>query len=232
MNFLELAKAVRSECGISGSGPSSVLNQTGEMGRIVEWTSSAWEDIQMLRDDWWFRRKSFAPFTTVALQQAYPQGSIVPDVGGQPEFGSWMTKTLRIYRTSAGVADEQRLEYWDDYDDFRDTYMYGVRSPTRPSGFAIRPNDQALLLGEVPDALGYTIYGDYIQAARRLSQNGDVPSIPREFHMLIVYRAMMKYADYEEAAAVLTRAKAKYDEMLRALVKRQTGGSKFGAPLA
>jgi len=35
MNFLQLAQRVRQEAGISGDGPVSVVNQTGEMKRVV-----------------------------------------------------------------------------------------------------------------------------------------------------------------------------------------------------
>ena len=46
MNFLSLCQRLRSEARIPGTGPSSVTGQTGELAKIVEWITTAYEDIQ------------------------------------------------------------------------------------------------------------------------------------------------------------------------------------------
>ena len=68
--YLEICKRVRQEAGIAGTGPASVLNQTGEYKRVVDWVASAWEDLQNKRSDWLWMQGDFT-FVTIASQDSY-----------------------------------------------------------------------------------------------------------------------------------------------------------------
>ena len=46
--FLELCKRLRAEAGLSGSGPSTVINQTGHYGNVVRWVQQAYSLILKL----------------------------------------------------------------------------------------------------------------------------------------------------------------------------------------
>ena len=65
MNFLDLAKRLRMEAGIAGTGPDTTVGQAGELGRIVTWIGEAYEDIQNKRNDWGFLRQGFS-FNTLS----------------------------------------------------------------------------------------------------------------------------------------------------------------------
>jgi hypothetical protein len=223
--FLELCRLTREKCSISGNGPTAVTNQSGEMLRIVNWVQEAWIDLQNLYSTWDWMREEFS-FETVAGQQAY-----APTTAGVIDLLTWREDTLRSYRTPDGVADEQYVVEWD-YDVFRNTYMIGQQTPGRPVVFAVRPRDKALLFGSIPDS-AYTIVGEYQRAARPFTSGTEVPAgLPEQFHMLIVYGAMQKYAYFENAPEVALAGKSMYESMLTRLVQNQTPGFSLGNPLA
>lgn len=222
--FLQLCQLTREKCGISGSGPSSVTGQSGELLRIVNWVQEAWLDLQRKRKMWWWMRADFA-FVTTAGQQDY-----IPSVAGINDLSAWHMDTLRAYRTADGVGDEQFLVEWE-YQTLRNTYQYGDQVNGRPVVAAVRPRDRALLLGSIPDA-AYTVRGEYQRAARPFNSGLDVPSIPEEYHMIIVYGAMMKYAFYENAPEVLADGRMNYNMLLDQLMENQTDDITLGEPLA
>lgn len=225
MNFLQLCQRTREKCGISGSGPAAVTGQSGEMLRVVNWVNEAWMEIQNSRTNWMWMRGEFT-FNTVAAQQAYT----LTDAGVAATHSHWWIDTLRIYRTDVGVNDEQHL-HKTDYAAFRDVYQFSARMNGRPTAVAERPWDQALLLGPVPEQI-YTVVGEYQKKATEMAANIDVPSLPTQYHMLIVYEAMTKYAAYEAAPEVMAGVQTSYSEIKSALYDNQQPDFSLGGPLA
>lgn len=230
MNYLQLCQRMVQKCGIAGSGPSSVLNQTGELARVVNWINEAWLSIQEERADWQWMRKSVS-FTTVYQQRYY-----TPAQCGISDFARWAMDTkensFRCYLTSVGTASEIFLSYLE-FETFRDTYVYGAMRTTysRPVVITVAP-DKSIGLGLAPDNTGYTITGDYFSTPTQMTANTDTPEMPDRFHMLIVYRAMMYYADYEQDAFLRQTAEAEYNRMLRRLTTEQLPEFLVGASLA
>lgn len=234
MNFLALCQRTREKCGISGVGPSTVLNQTGEMLRVVNWVNEAWVDIQNAQPSWDWMRSEFS-LPTVANKQAYApvtDATILDTVTGTPitAFNSWRPETLRVYDPALGLANEQFMLPWD-YDRFRNFYGYAVQPPGRPVCFSIRPRDKALLLGNTPDGV-YTVRGEYQRDAQPMAADTDVPSLPSEYHMAIVYGAMMKYASYESAPEVFADGDRNYRNTMFKLSINQLGPMNAGPALA
>ena len=138
VTFLDLCQRLAAECGVSGSGPSSVLTQTGESARLVNWIASRWVTIQRKHPDWHFLLVSpGVSFATVAGQVYYTptQTGVASGVVGQ-----WKRNTFRSYLTSAGVPNEIYLQYVD-YDFFRDIYQLGnLRlAQVRPTVITVTP---------------------------------------------------------------------------------------------
>ena len=223
MDFIELCRTTRQKCGISGNGPASVLNQSGEMLRIVDWVNEAWMDIQNLHDSWMWMRNEFT-LELVAGQQTYDRTLAVPD----DVFSHWHTKTLRTIGDTQ--SDEQHLTF-SDYLAFRDTYLFSTRPVGRPSRFTVRPRDYALMLSPIPDRV-YTVVGEYQKSAQKLVNNGDVPGMPKQFHMLIVYEAMKRYAAYEAAPEVLIGVRDERQRILNSLMVNQLMPIEMLEPLA
>ena len=115
--FLEICQRTARECGVHHTStqlPTTVVVQTGELLRIVEWVSEAWFTIQNLHDDWRFQRRE-ATFATVAGQAEYTLAQC--GLSGST-FQGWVQGTFRNYLTATGFPSEA---YMDDlnYDVWR-----------------------------------------------------------------------------------------------------------------
>lgn len=232
MNFLQLAQRLSVECGISGTGPTSVLNQTGMNAKLVNWIQSAWLEIQGVHDQWAWMREPFA-FETVAGTGDYLPATTVNTLTGDvlSDLRFWHKDTLRCQRVSIGVQDEQWLVEWD-YQVFRNTYRFNLQVNGRPVVFAIKPNGKAVMLGQIPDDV-YSVTGEYQYLPREMVGNTAVPEMPNDaLHMAIVYKAMQFYGMFEAAPEVLGRGNTEYTRLMNQLEREQLPEVILGNPLA
>ena len=214
--FLELSQAVSRESGtISGTNPTTVLSQQGRLLKIVDWVDQAHVAIQNLHAGWRWMQKTFEGNTT--------SGS------GQYMAASWSITDLRdwlrdnkedfyqphtIYLTATGVSDEGALREisWQQW---RTRYGRGLQTNNYPSEYAISPAGE-FSLGPIPDDT-YTVRGEYRQAAVRMTVDGDVPAMPAAFHEIIIWRALMMLAEFDEAVDQRASAVIKYSAHLETL---------------
>lgn len=240
MTYLELVQRLRQECGVAGDGPLSVVGQTKEMKRLCDWIQQSLIEIEQIRNDWEWMRKpiafdttigaaQYAPYTAGPLadnvSQLCPVAPIVINGTGIPLFSRWLKQSFKIYLTSVGVANEIPLSQ-TDYTTFRNYYLYGTRQIThgRPTVCTVAP-DRSVILGLVPDNV-YTVKGEYYRTAQKLVADTDIPTLPEEHHMVIVYRAMEKYGLYEAAQEQIQAGKEGYalhmNQMMRDYVPPMT----------
>lgn len=201
MTFLEICKAVRQEAGISGNGPMSVINQTGEMKRIVDWVAAAWREVQTHRRDWDFMKDEFQFNTAVGVYEYSPAAASLT------RFMRWLPTSLRIYETARGPNDGVEL-LQISFEDYRRYYLTGTQTESRPVAFAVN-HKRNLVLGPHPMS-EYTVIGDYVKSTQRLVNNDDVPDLDEDYHDVIMWGALMKYAVYEAAGEVYARAESQY----------------------
>lgn len=209
MNFIQLVARVAMECGVTP--PTTTISQTDESLRLVSWTNTAWMDIQSAHRDWQWMRKS-ASFITVAGQVSYsPTTDIL-----LTDFGMWSRDTFRNYVTSVGTNSEIFMNYLD-YEEFRNRYLYGALRNTRsrPVEMTITP-DKSIAVGPVPID-GYTVTGDYFSVPSEMALDADIPVLPSQFHMAIVYKAMMFYGGFEAATEVYQRGNEEFLKIMRRL---------------
>lgn len=214
--FLEICQQTVQECRLAHGAtklPTAVLNQRGELKRIVDWVAEAWVEIQALHPDWRFKRRSTS-FATVDGQAEYTitQCQVDPST-----FGRWVMDSFRSYHTATGLPSELPLSPMP-YDTWRDTYQFGAirTAKSRPTVITQLPSN-GLGLAFTPLA-GYTIIGDYFTAPIRLEIDEDVPELPIAYsYMLIVYKAMTYYGEAEAAAEVLSRGERGYRRLITAL---------------
>lgn len=211
MNFLDLYKRLARECGVAGT-LTTVVAQTGEGLRLVDWINEAWNDVQRKHQDWEWMRRS-ASWVTIAGQSTYTTLECGITAG---TFGKWDRDTFRVYLTSAGLPAEQFLAYVD-YDTWRDVYQFGSQRDVRtePDVMTITPL-KSIALGPTPP-VGYTISGDYFLAPSYMALDADIPALPTQFHMMLVYGAMMSYGAFESAPEVYQRGQNKYRELMSQL---------------
>ena len=218
--FLQLTQDVARESGtVSGTNPATVLSQTGRLLKIVNWIDQASVALQNLHADWRWMQKTFSGDTSSGSGQYTPASWSITDLrdwlrdnrvtGYQPHT---------IYLTADGVAGEGALLEitWQQW---RTTYGRGSQTNNFPSQYAISPAGE-FSLGPIPDDT-YTINGEYRQAAVRLTADGDTPAMPAAFHEIIVWRALMMLAEFDEAAEQRAAAIINYNALLEDLQRDQ-----------
>ncbi len=227
VNFLDLVQRLSFEAGIAGSGPTTVVNATGQTQNLCSWINQAWIDIQSRHPDWQFQRVSPGfSFVTVAGQMIYTPAQ----AGVAAGVSAWDRHTFRVYNTVAGQASELRMTYWD-YDDWRDTFQISSlrTGQVLPVNFTVLPNRS---IGLQCPLAGYTITGDYYTIPTGFTADADVPSIPSRFIMAIVFEALKAYALYESAPEVMTRAERESQKFMTRLENDQLPEVYAGPELA
>ncbi|MDP3908884.1 MAG: hypothetical protein Q8Q14_00695 [Gemmatimonadales bacterium] len=208
------------------------MSQTGEYNRLVTWIGAANLDIESAHTDWDWLRTS-ASFTTVAGTHTYTLGTGAGTVGvTAATFGAWARHTGRVYLTATGTDDEQHLDYIP-YDGWRDSYLIGSLRSTnvRPTVVAISPAKGLCL---PPTLAGYTISMDFFSAPETLdtADDADTPRLPAQFHMAVVYRALMMYGAYESASEAYDRGELEFGKLMRRMTADRLPEMGFAGALA
>tara|TARA_Y100000310_G_scaffold136383_1_gene135242 strand:- start:7329 stop:8015 length:687 start_codon:yes stop_codon:yes gene_type:complete len=228
MDYLAICKRLRQEAGLSGTGPTTVTGQTGEMGRITDWAATAYDDVQNEHTTWRFLRTDFS-FSTVASTQAYSPSDV-----SITDFATWIVEhrdgagAIRLY---SSVPDETRMQFMP-WEEFREAFLFANnRTQTqRPTIVSVKP-DNSLIFFAIPDAV-YTVNGERYKAAAVLSGDTDEPNFPSRFHMIVVWKALMYYGAWAAAGEKYELGKIRYTAMLRKLEMDQLERPVDGYPLA
>lgn len=225
MTLLQLCQRLQLEVGMTTSPMASAIGQTGEAARFVAWIQSAWMDIQAEHQDWQWMRKP-ASFVTVAGQASYTLAQI-----GLTDFGMWAKDTFRNYPTAVGNIGEIFMTPID-YSAWYDSYQYGALrfTQSRPLQFTVMP-DKGIGLGPAP-AAGYTITADYYSAPSEMPADATIPALPVQFHMAIVYRAMMSYGGVYAAQEAYQRGETEFNKIMRRVAMDRLPQLMLGGPLA
>lgn len=225
MTFLQMVQRLRQESGTTGAAPATTINQGGDIKSLCDWISTAWMDIQNSKPDWLFMRQSMQ-FNSVAGQQSYTatQAAI-------SSLGSFKLDSFRQFSVAQGYSSEQRLHFLP-FDQFRDMYQFGTMRTVQqmPVTFTIDPSKN-FLLGPVPDGI-YTINGEGYAMPTEFALDADRPTLPAQFHMAIVWRALMYYGQKEAAPEAYTHGQNEYLRLMGRLYVDQLPTITFGAPLA
>ena len=215
MDYLALFSRAIQEAGIAGGDPTTVLNQTSRRKKMVDWVEKAWEDIQLMRPNWNFMWEEFT-FNTIASQRDYLASSV-----GITDMKLWDTGSFLIYETALDENDQNELLF-KIYSRWRGEHRRGmnVRPDDRPQNFTILPNNKVRFEPR-PDKI-YTIDGEYKRNTQELVENTDVPTnFPEDFHMMIVWRALVYYCQRYEVPYVIDEAETKFSDLLYRLELEQ-----------
>ena len=223
MNKLQLVQRFNQEVAATGETISTTINQTGMIKRLVDWIDSAYQDIQDLHEDWDFLRADFS-FPTVSGTREYAKADISLD-----ELNAWEVDDIRIYTVT---SDETNLEY-TAWDDFKYQFLFGPHrvNTGRPFFFSIDPVG-SFWTGLIPNAV-FTINGEYFKRAQVMSLDADIPLIPTQSQMAIVWRALMFYGAFEGADEVYSHGEKEFARVLSQLEFREVPRQTFlKGPLA
>ena len=204
---------------MSGTGPTSVIGQSGEMAELVTWIQAAYQDIQNLRPNWRFMRSEFT-FPMIAGVNTY-----LPTAVSLDDLATWIADDLRAYLLP---GDESGLTY-ETWDDFRAVRDIGTVPSGRPTHFSVKPNN-AVIFWPTPDD-AYTCKGEYVIVPDELSSNTDAPIIPVQYHMLIVWRALINYGAALAADEKYNHGLNEYKRLIRAMEATQLPYEPMWEPL-
>ena len=209
--FLELCKAARRACDISGTGPVSVAGQVGELENLVEWVALSDQETQSRWFDWDFMHVStWATNTNIGLAP----------VSAPADIGTWDEDSFYLNYTT---ATNRRLVVVD-YVEWRASSRQGVKVNATPSSVVIKP-DLSLVLESPPDAV-YSLSADYWRRPVKMVGNNDMSLIPEEYERIIISRAKMMYAEFSGSGVLLSSAQVEFDDLLDKLEAKYLSGHK------
>lgn len=226
MDLLALVQSLHYEAKLPGSPPAAVTGQTGRAADLVRWAIEAWNDIQRDKDGRWkWLRSEFTLDTTADTQSyAFTACTDVAAAAAISRFRAWDTDFENqpfIYLVSDGKATERELPF-DPWNEFRNLYVRATHTAAPPSQISVDYADK-LFLGPTPD-LVYRVTGHYWKSNQILAVAADVPEMPADYHMLIVYRALVKYGYTAVAQEILARAQTEGTQLYDSLVENQWYG--------
>jgi hypothetical protein len=99
-----------------------------------------------------------------------------------------------------------------------------------PVIFSIDPSKN-FLLGPIPNDV-YVINGEGFALPTELVNDTDRPTMPAQYHMAIVWRALMYYGQYEAAHEAYSHGQNEYSRLMDKLLNDQMPVITFGIPLA
>ena len=200
MTFLELCQTVRSEVGISGTGPTTVIGQEGQLLSIVNFTAEADFLIQGLWLDWNFLWAQFATETQANKRELK---KTKPD-----DLGSWDVTSFWLDYTSDTNYPLDLMGYLE----WRNDHRQGTMQVGVPSYAVIQP-DQQVFVEQASDK-EYAFTADYFKAPYKMTANTSKSPIPDAFHRCIVARAKTMWAEREDATEILLASSAEYQDIL------------------
>lgn len=204
MNRLQLVQRLKRESGRSGTPPASIGVLAGDDILLDAWLGDAWLEVQRKRMDWAWMRKTVTGALDIGVG-VYAASDLDPLV---LDFGRWQgftgDYTVRLYDAAApGVP---RHLHWIPYEVFQARFLVGTVSDATPEFWSVAP-DKRLLLGPKPAAAGLTVQADYWAKPTALVADADAPGMPEQFHMLLVWRALLEVAGFDAAPEVEARAR-------------------------
>lgn len=203
MNFLEIAKRVRQECGISGDGPSNVAGQVGMYAKIVAWVQSAHEEVQQLHATWDFDWGTHTQALTAGVESYDPASDWGVGIKKFDDDG------LYVYRTDDGPIAKTWVPLidWQTFRKLRRPLITGI-----PQYASIAPNNKLFFFP--PPIDGVTAVMEFYRTPQVLVNNNDTPRMPERFHMAIVWRAVMFWCAHDENPALWQAAQQNYRELV------------------
>ena len=212
MTFLELCQTVRQEVGVSGTGPTTVLSQEGQLKVIVDFVAASDFEIQILWEDWDFLWAQYSSTLATGVKE--------PVLQKPTDLGTWDTRSFYLNYTTDDSTHLTPFSYVDWRTDFRQ----GTQTNTTPSYAVVQP-DQNIFVDPPPDG-AFTITADYWKTPTLMAANATVSPIPVQFHRIIIARAKTMWAEREEAPDILISASAEYADILDKLESSQLPAQK------
>ena len=230
--FLEICRSAARKCGVPGSGPPSVVAQSGEQGLIVDNVREALFEIQDEQEKWSFLRNDLVIHTV-------PGQSWVAATAGRNASGGITAPLvqgikdaddLTIFDSALGAVNEAPLHY-EPWEVFSHNRRRGAReSEEGIPQFYSRKTDGQFELWPKPDK-DYTIRGVVYAKPYQATNNTD--AFHPKLALTATYLAVIKYAEYDEADKMYVMAEKRVKSLKSDLMRECLPLIELGAePLA
>ncbi len=220
MTYLDLCQRTAIEAGIANASqsnlPIGITGQVGELARVVKYVADAWREIQGNKHwDWMWEQ----PTISIAAGAS----SVAAGNVSQERWDKCSVYIPTVNSDSAG----RYLEYLP-WDVFRTQYPR-ILTGSSIGVWSIAPDRTFRINGVAPTG-GFVCTAERYASPTNLSMATDVPGMPADFHMLIVYKAMRKLAGFDEAGSqrqvALDEERALWNDLtIRCLPSMRLGGS-------
>ena len=205
-DFLQLSQRVRQETGTYGLGPTSVIGQRDHYAQIVAWTAQACADVCREWVNWAF---------------LWSEGSLTLASGTatySPEADCRQINEDTLYISGGSLGVSQNLLEYIPFDDYR-RMKASFTVNGLPWAFTVQPDGLIKML-PTPDA-AYTVSYEYWAYATALTADDSVAPIPVAFEDVIVWKAAMYWAAFNEAEAEYQKFASNYVGAFKALEAAQ-----------
>lgn len=237
MNFLELVQRLATETGTELEAkittvavpPAQAYGRTTEhRNRLVRWIQQAWLDIQDDQTQWNFMVQD-GRMGLVEDQWVYPLPKIVdedwynqdPETHEEAIFDKLVPYVAPLDRryiwmvNVQGTCQNRQLCYY-----IRPEHFFGDRDrhvechKGVPSRYSI-DRKGCIVFDSSPTNDDYHIEFEFNRLPQELTEDSDIPyMIDKRYHILIVYRAMVFYAGFDETGPQMQRAQKLYRDMM------------------
>jgi hypothetical protein len=189
--------------------------------KIVDWVLASHEDIQLRHNNWRFDwGTAVIPLDAGVEFYAPATDWVVP-------VRNWDWESMYVYPTIDGPQNRTWLSRLD-YNTYRQTRMPSVEG--RPIYATWVPSKEVGFY-PIPQA-GLTFVGDYYMPPEVMLANTDIPRMPDEYHMAIVWRAVMMWCASEENPALFQVASMNFNNLLMKMQSTELDGPMEAETLA
>lgn len=215
MNYLQLVQRLKRESARSGAAITTLTDLPVNDQRLADWVNDAWLELQRYDGGWSWMRKSVAGPTIIG-QRGYTAAEL--DAGAS-DFSRWLPAATEHYEVTAeSVAGSPWPIRYLDWNTFRSRFEVREHVAGAPQFWSIAP-DRKVYVGPTPDAV-YTLRLEYFKGATSLADATASPEIDTEFHLILVWRALMELASFDAAPEVYSRANTNFTNMEQGLLTR------------
>jgi len=216
MNLLAMAQRVKRESGRAGESLTAVATAVGEDLDVVRWVVDAWTEIQQMPYNWAWMRDSILGNLVINASAHSPISLGATNCSHFVPVSNDYSPT--VY-DSTNTNAEWELE-WCRYEVFRSRFIVGPQTSAAPQYWSIAPSGD-FLVGPAPALSTYVLRADYVQSPIELAADLDEPAMPSDFHMMVVWKAIMHAGASDAASDVWSRASSEFDRLLDRLIDRQ-----------
>ncbi len=209
-----MAQRLHRETLRSTAAPTSAASTNERHARLFDTLADKWRDLQT-ECDWRWMRATLDATLTIG-QQTY----LAADLGAA-DFRRWRPEDS-TYSPGAYIDGAPNtlwdLNYWN-LDAFRHQFIYRQLGQTTPMAWTW-DEENRLLIGPAP-AQAYKLRIAYWKKYTELAADDDTPDMPQEFHMLLVWEALMDIATSDAAPEILAKAQKNRNALRDRLVLDQ-----------